>query len=457
MASQLTTTQIAVAGASGFVGLHLIERLAASHPIIALGRRAPSQSRDGVEWRQTELFSAGSTRAALQGATVAIYLVHSMMPSSRLFQGSFHDTDLLLADNFARACKKNGVQQIIYLGGLVPPSGFVSPHLQSRKEVEAVLAATGIPLTVLRAGMVVGRGGSSFEILRSLVQKLPLMALPRWTQSMGQAVHIDDVVAVLAQAVTDPAFLGRTLDLVNGESLNYETMLRQMTAALGLKRRMVRVPLASTGFSKRWVQVFGNASHELVSPLIDSLLCGLPQLPPDPLIAPLIRYPTFRSMLEGALAQPESSTAVAKRRPQQDRSVRSVQRLPSLPSRDAPWLAHEYMRWLPRFFRTLIRVHIDESRVTFRLSFVRSPLLVLDFIADASDSERTKLHIVGGLLSQTTDTGWLEFRQVDHRRFTLTAIHQFVPSLPWPIYLLTQAPAHSWVMHSFGRHLARLD
>jgi nucleoside-diphosphate-sugar epimerase len=139
MASPLTNTQIAVAGASGFVGLHLIERLAASHPIIALGRRAPSQSRDGVEWRQTELFSAGSTRAALQGATVAIYLVHSMMPSSRLFQGSFHDTDLLLADNFARACKKNGVQQIIYLGGLVPPSGFVSPHLQSRKEVEAVL------------------------------------------------------------------------------------------------------------------------------------------------------------------------------------------------------------------------------------------------------------------------------------------------------------------------------
>ena len=427
--------------------------------MVALGR-SPRPPSENVEWRGCDLFSASSTRAALDGVDVAIYLVHSMMPSSRLFQGSFHDTDLLLADNFARACVTHGAKQIIYLGGLVPDAGYVSPHLQSRQEVEAVFQSTGIPVTCLRAGMVVGPGGSSFEILHALVQRLPWMLLPRWTKSLGQAIFIDDVVTVLEAAVQAPSFLGKTLDLVNGEALTYEDLLRKTATVLGKRRLMVPIPIASTGFSKRWVQLFSGASHELISPLIDSLQCDLPQPRPVEPIASLIRYQRFEDMLVETLkrTKPKSPQA-GLAAPVLARSVRSIQRLPPLPERDARFISNEYMAWLPRFFRAIIRVKRvpGSSRVTFNLVGLPWPLLVLELINEASDGARDKFHIVGGVLSKTTTTGWLEFRQVSHRSHTLSAIHGFEPALPWLVYRLSQAPVHAVVMYFFGRYLARTN
>jgi len=451
--------RVAVAGASGFVGTHLLPALAARCDVVALGR-SPRPPSAHIEWRGCDLFSASSTRAALEGVDVAIYLVHSMMPSSRLFQGSFHDTDLLLADNFARACVNHGVKQIIYLGGLVPDAGYVSLHLQSRQEVEAVFQSTGIPVTCLRAGMVVGPGGSSFEILHALVQRLPWMVLPRWTRSLGQAIFIDDVVAVLLAAVQAPAFLGKTLDLVNGEALTYEDLLRKTAAVLGKRRLMIPVPIASTGFSKRWVQLFSGASHELISPLIDSLQCDLPQPSPVEPIASLISYQRFEDMLVETLKRTKpKSPPVGGAAAVPPRSVRSIQRLPPLAARDARFISNEYMAWLPRFFRAIIRVKQlpGSSRVTFNLVGLPWPLLVLELIDEASDGARDKFHIVGGMLSKTTTTGWLEFRQVSHRRHTLAAIHGFEPALPWLVYRLSQAPAHAVVMYFFGRYLARTN
>lgn len=449
---------VAIAGASGFVGSQLIPTLTPEHRVVGLVRN-PRGADGGVEWRACDLFSSTSTHAALVGVDIAVYLVHSMMPSSRLFQGSFCDTDLLLADNFAKACAHAGVKHIVYLGGLAPDNGFVSKHLESRLEVEGVLQSSGIPVTCLRAGMVVGPGGSSFEILRTLVQRLPWMVLPKWTRSRGQAVFIDDVVRVLKASIEDPALRGRTFDLVNGESLTYESLLRQTAQALGKKRLMVSVPIASTGFSKRWVQLFSGASHELISPLIDSLQCDLPQFDPVPEIARLIRHHTFASMLEETLRRTVTRTAPPAPRPGEPRNtVRSIQRLPSMPARDARFISNEYMRWLPRFFRAVVRVKsaLDTPLITFSLAFLDRPLLVLELIDQGSDHARNKFHIVGGILSKTTTTGWLEFRQVARRRYTIAAIHGFVPALPWILYIASQAPVHALVMKAFGRHLALL-
>jgi hypothetical protein len=379
-----------------------------------------------------------------------------MMPSSRLFQGNFHDTDLLLADNFAHACHKNGVKQIIYLGGLVP-EGYISPHLQSRKEVEGVLKASGIPVTVLRAGMIVGPGGSSFEILRSLVRKLPVMVLPRWTQSATQAVFIDDITRVISAAVQNEKFVGKTLDVVNGESLTYEGILRRAAKVLRLKRFMLPVPIASTGFSKLWVQIFGNSTYELVSPLIDSLLCDLPQLKPGPEIAPLINYPHFEEMIEETLRRDQGiPISRPKRKIAHEDSVRSIQRLPSV-SHDCRWIAQEYMTWLPTFFPAIIKVKSfpEKSRIEFYFTLFPKPLLVLENVKEEFEITREKFHIIGGFLSKTTNTGWLEFRQIDHRKYTLASIHEFVPRLPWLIYVYTQAILHRFVMFMFGRHLQR--
>lgn len=448
--------KIAIAGAAGFVGSNLIPQLSQKHFIRALGRTARKSDNTHLEWKQTELFSTSSTVEALKDIDVAIYLVHSMMPSSRLFQGNFHDTDLLLADNFARACKENKVKQIIYLGGLVP-EGYISPHLQSRQEVEDVLKDSGIPVTVLRAGMIVGPGGSSFEILRSLVKKLPVMILPKWTQSATQAIFIDDVLSVISAAIENESFNGKTLNVVNGESLTYEAILRQTAEGFKLTRRMLPVPIASTGFSKLWVSIFGSSSYELVSPLIDSLLCDLPQLQPAEDISPLIKYKKFSMMLEETLKR---DTGVEAKRPRRktitEDSVRSIQRLPSIP-KDCHWIATEYMRWLPHFFPALLTINsdYDNHRIEFRFTFLQKPLLVLEFIKESFEIDREKFHIVGGVLSRTTNTGWLEFRQVEHKKYLLASIHDFVPRLPWYIYIFTQAPLHKFVMKAFGRHLKK--
>jgi uncharacterized protein YbjT (DUF2867 family) len=449
-----TMKKIAIAGAAGFVGSNLIPQLSKKYSIRALGRSARKSDNPQLEWKQTELFSTSSTVEALKDIDVAIYLVHSMMPSSRLFQGDFHDTDLLLADNFSRACKKNNVKQIIYLGGLVP-EGYISPHLQSRQEVEDVLKDSGIPVTVLRAGMIVGPGGSSFEILRSLVKKLPWMILPKWTQSATQAIFIDDVLSVIAESIENESLKGKTLNVVNGESLTYEAILRQAAQVFGLKRRMLPVPIASTGFSKLWVSIFGRSSYELVSPLIDSLLCDLPQLHPPQEIAGVIRYSKFTMMIEETMKR-DSTVKIAKpvRKTQTEDSVRSIQRLPSVP-KDCHWIATEYMRWLPHFFPAFLTIHsdYDNHRIEFRFTFLQKPLLVLEFIKESFEMDREKFHIVGGLLTRTTNTGWLEFRQVEHKKYLLASIHEFVPRLPWYIYIFTQAPLHKFVMKAFGRHL----
>lgn len=446
---------IAIAGASGFVGRALINQLSndpgiGGSSIIALSRGSIEGLPPGVTTRQVDLFSSESTHAALRGVETAIYLVHSMLPSTALFQGSFHDTDLLLADNFARACAANGVKRVIYLGGLVP-SGHISLHLESRREVEGVLRSAGAPVTVLRAGMIVGPGGSSFELLQQLVQRLPVMLLPAWTQRQTQAVFIDDVVDVIRTAITGPEFEGKTLDLVNGEPLKYETLLRQMAQALGLRRRMLHVPIDSTGFSKLWVSLFGRSSYALVSPLIDSLKCDLPAGPPRPEIAGLIRFKDFRSMVRESLHR-EAATPIQRNKKKRSRAhhtVRSIQRLPAVHNHDCRWIATQYMRWLPRMFRSLIQVSVDETsgRVLFHVLLIPWPMLVLQAI----DGQSFK--ITGGLLSAAQNRGWLEFRQIEDRKYTLAAIHDFVPALPWPIYLLTQAPLHAWVMKRFGRSL----
>jgi uncharacterized protein YbjT (DUF2867 family) len=450
--------KIAIVGASGFVGTHLIEELVkvGQHQIYALGRSQPKIRSPQVEWRSTDLFSMQSTFKSLKGAEVAVYLVHSMMPSSVLFQGSFHDTDLLLADNFARACRANGIRQIIYLSGLMP-LGYVSPHLKSRAEVEGVLRATGIPTTVLRAGMIVGPGGSSFEILRSLVERLPFMVLPSWTQRLTQAVFIDDIVSVLGAAILSPAFMGKVIDVVNGESLNYETLLRKMARVLQVSRPMVAVPINSTGFSKLWVQIFGNSTYELVSPLVDSLLCDLPQIQTPQEIRSLIRYRKFEDMVEETFKRDaHTERHRPRRRITFENSVRSVQRLPATPEKDCHWLAQQYMKFLPTFIPFLIRVRVldREDLVEFYFSFFWKPLLVLKYIRGEFD-ERKKFYIVGGMLTKTTHTGWLEFRQIDHRKYTLAGIHEFVPSLPWLVYLLTQALLHKAAMAAFGRYLKK--
>jgi len=444
--------RVAVAGATGFVGRSLLPALAERSEVVALARSERRGAGDGAAaWRRCDLFSLRQTEAALAGADVAVYLVHSMLPSARLTQGRFEDLDLLLADNFGRAAAGAGVRRIVYLGGLVPqgPEGRerLSPHLASRLEVEAALGAHGVPVTAVRAGLVVGRGGSSLEILVHLVERLPVMLCPRWTATRAQPIDLADVVAILVRCVEDDATRGRVCEVGGPDVLSYREMMQETARVLGRRRLFVPVPFMSPGLSRLWVTLVAGAPRALVAPLVESL--RHPMVARDPWLQARMERPgrTFAASLAAA-------TRAGPLRPPP--TVRSVQRLPLPADRDAPWVAREYARWLSRFVRPLLRVAFDGPSFRLHLPGSARALLALRYEPARSGPDRALFEIAGGLLAgPPVGVPRLEFRVTPDGGHVLAAVQDFHPRLPWWLYRLTQARLHAFVMRAFGRHLAR--
>lgn len=448
---------VAIAGATGFIGRWFIEKYRHKYHILALSRREmhPEEPDSDVEWRKVELFSVSSTERALRGADFAIYLVHSMVPSTRLNQGSFDDTDLLLADNFVRAAQRNQLRQIIFLGGILPARRLdFSRHLRSRLEVEKTLGSTGIPLTCLRAGIIIGPGGSSFRIVEKLVQRLPVMICPKWTTSETQPISLQDTLQIIDHCLGDERYYDQALDIGGREVTNYVEIMKTTARLLGKKRYITVVPLFSLGFSKLWVSVFTDSSTTLVSPLIESLRYKL-TVTPNHLMDQFPDTLSLDEMINNALYRKgEVPQLPPNEKSRQERNtVRSVQRLPNPNNRSAVWVARRYQTWLPRFFKYLIKVDPSGDSAIFRVFGIC--LLKLYFVKDRSDEDRQLFYVVDGVLVKRTDYGWLEFRRVLDGRYVISAIHEFVPTLPWYIYMLSQAMVHLWVMKNFGKYLAR--
>ena len=453
---------VVIAGATGFLGRWFIERYHRQYRIIALSRSAmaPTANYTLAEWRQVELYSITSTEEGIRGADYALYLVHSMSPSTRLNQGSFEDTDLLLADNFARAAANQGVKQILFVGGILPddtPVENLSRHLRSRQEVEVTLGSTGIPVTTLRAGIIVGPNGSSFQIIERLVRRLPVLICPAWCQTVTHPISLNDTLKIIAYCLGREQVYGKTIDIGGSETTTYMKMLRTVANLLG-KHRIIRpVRIFSPGMSTLWVSKFTQTSGDLVRPLVQSLRHRMVASDNEVLRA----FPdrdNFESAARRALSSHEHLTALPPRLPADDRernTVRSVQRLPNPLHHTATYVARLYQRWLPIFFKALIGVRTRGDDSTFQ--FVGVPLLKLMFIPSRSDDHRQLFYIVGGLLAKRKNKGWLEFRNVLNDRFTISAIHDFVPALPWYVYVATQAQAHTWVMKRFGEYLSDQD
>ncbi len=462
---------IAIAGATGFVGQAVIPRLVSDFKVVGLTRsptRAALRGEDQVEWRHCDLFSMSAVRGALQDIDIALYLVHSMLPSARLTQADFVDLDLLLADNFARAAHHNGVQQIVYIGGIMPQDQAPSPHLRSRYEVEKTLATRGPPLTSIRAGLIVGPGGSSFSMLVNLVRRLPLMVLPAWTCGASSPIAIDDVVRAVSRCAGNPETYGQTYEIGGPETMSYREMLARTAAFLGLKRPMISVSGVSPDLSRAWISLVTGASAELVGPLIESLRYAL-----VPTRNPLQDWLQKDAMgFEDALERAVDPAKKALPNPRNDirqhdarhlkalKTVRSVQRLALPPGRTAHWVAIEYIRWLPNFVWPLLTCEVTETRVVrFYLRFPRICLLELSYAPDRSQADCQLFRITGGALARVDGedaSGRFEFREVLGKRFLIAAIHDFRPALPWYIYNFSQALAHLWVMRGFGRHLASM-
>lgn len=460
----LQRKRVVVAGASGFVGRALIPLLTENYDVIALSRKErPAEA--SVEWRACDLFSLLETERALEGADIGIFLVHSMLPSSRLTQGNFEDLDAIVADNFARAAEKAGLSQLVYLGGLIDDKRKkLSRHLESRLEVERILEARQVPLTGLRAGLIVGPGGSSFLMLLRLVQRLPIMVLPRWTRTKTQPVDLRNVLEGILGCLGRQDFYGRVFDLGGPDILSYEEVIRRTAQVLKKRPFLLRVPFFSPGFSKLWVSLVTGAPISLVGPLVDSLLHRMTVSETNLLKELEISSFNFEESLTHTLGVVKSAPnrlqemKASRSKVRSESKVRSVQRLPLPRGMRAIDVMDEYIRWLPSLFKALIRADTkDKGECEFRIAGLNWVLLRLVVDFDRSTADRPLLRIRGGLLARAFDKGRLEFREILDRQVVLAAIHDYSPRLPWFIYNLTQAKAHLWVMNKFRNHLSLLQ
>lgn len=285
------------------------------------------------------------------------------------------------------------------------------------------------------------------------------MVCPSWTKSRSAPIGLEDMIRIIDYCLGRPEVYDRVFDVGGSQSLSYIDMMKTVADLLNKRRWITAVPFFSPGLSKLWVATFADSSRTLVSPLVESLRYDLPVSEND-----LMRqFPVRQSFTEAAkqaLFQKESvpllpSFQIQKPPPNERNTVRSVQRLPNPNDRSATWVARRYQTWLPRFFRYLIKVDLQGENSVFRIGSLE--LLRFRFIEDRSDQDRQLFYIVGGRLVRRRDYGWLEFRRVLEGRYVIAAIHEFVPTLPWFLYVLTQAVVHLWVMDRFGKYLDRSE
>lgn len=266
---------VLVTGATGYIGGRLVPHLLAAgvrvRCVVRCARKIearPWARQSSVEVIECELEDTRQLSKAMQGCTAAYYLVHSMMSAAE----DYRARDRSLARAFAKSAASAGIDRIVYLGGLGETGDGLSEHLTSRREVEAELGSTGVPVTVLRAAMIIGSGSASFEILRYLVERLPIMVTPRWVRTECQPIAVGDVLHYLVACLRNPATSGKTLAIGGPDVLTYRQLMDIMSDALSLRRRLILpVPVLTPRLSSFWIHLVTPLSHQIACPLAEGL------------------------------------------------------------------------------------------------------------------------------------------------------------------------------------------
>ena len=376
-----------------------------------------------------------------------------MMPSTRLNQGDFEDTDILLADNFSRAAQDCKLKQIIYVGGILPKDDqSISKHLKSRYEVEKILGSRKTPLTSVRAGIIIGPSGSSFRIVQQLVKNLPLMACPEWTKSLNQPIDILNALEIIRWCVDNKSTFNKPLEIGGNQIITYMDLLKITAKKMNKKRLIFSLSFITIGLSKLWVSLITGTSKFLVSPLVESLKHKM-TLNPENMVNLPINYISVEDSVEKALYPKDKVPTNPEFYPRKikENTVRSVQRIANPSNRTTDFIARIYPIWLTKRFADLIKANYDGKYIKF--SFFSLLLLELKVIKSRSDDNRKLFYITGGWLVKRTSLGWLEFRSVLNNEYMIAGIHEYVPSLPWYIYKYTQAKLHLIVMKRFEKFL----
>lgn len=295
---------VLVCGATGFVGRALTARLRQEGRRVRALTRRPHGTYPvgvgGVDYFEGDLVDGTGLEAALAGVSVAYYLVHSMGASPGGLD--FAERDRRAATHFAEAAGRAGVSRIIYLGGLGDGGGARSPHLASRREVGRLLRSGSPSVTELRAGIVVGAGGSSFEMMVQLVEHLPVMVCPRWIDSRCQPIALADLVRYLAGCAGEERTRGAAFDVGGPDVLRYSEMLMRIGGALGRRPCLLVVPQFTPGLSAHWVGYITDVSPDLARPIVDGMY-----------VDALCREDRIRALLPGPLQPFDGAVEAALR------------------------------------------------------------------------------------------------------------------------------------------------
>ena len=301
-----------VTGGTGYVGSRLLRRLAAEgRPVRAFAREPEGLAGDVAAFRG-DLLSGEGLVEALDGCSSAYYLVHSMEAAAG--NGDFAGRDRRMAETFAEAAAKAGVDRVVYLGGIVPTRRPLSPHLESRLEVEEILLSDVPNSTALRASIVIGSGSSSFRILVRLVERLRVLPMPRWRTNRTQPIDERDVIEFLARTPQVPEAAGRSLDVVGPDVMTYGAMIERIAEAMGVGRMPLTLNASFTPPASAVVAAVTGQPVELVRPLMESLETDL--LARDPEEAPGLyglRPHRFDRAVDHALAEWESTERLGAR------------------------------------------------------------------------------------------------------------------------------------------------
>ena len=271
MVTQTKPYDILVTGASGFIGKKLLNKLTDSGFTVTAMSRSKYSGSETVKRVQADAFDVESLTAATEGIETAFYLLHSMEGSKKEW-AEFANREKQQAQNFLKAATDSGVKRIIYLGGLVNEGLELSKHMKSRHDVGKILASGNIPVTELRASVIVGAEGGSYAMLRYLVERLPLMVCPKWVKSQTQPIAVQNVVDYLVGAMKNPDTSGKILEIGGPDIMTYEQLMRLYSSILNRNLNVIQIPFLTPRLSSYWIDLVTPVKASLARPLVDSLV-----------------------------------------------------------------------------------------------------------------------------------------------------------------------------------------
>ncbi|HHC7414375.1 NmrA family protein [Staphylococcus chromogenes] len=445
--------KILLTGASGYIGSHLMNKLKDNYEIIAISRNIENKSNEhNVTWKAADLFDLNEITEVMEDIDIAIYLVHSMMPSAKLTQASFEDMDALLADNFAKAASYNKVQHIVFMSGLIPNTNELSPHLRSRLECEQILGSYGVPVSTLRAGLIIGSKGSSYPILKKLVERLPGLLLPKWAYNTTLPVAIDDVIDGLYKIVERNPNENESIDIGGPSHMTYKDLFKQTAEVLDKRLPTIDLPIIPIWLSKYWVKLISGVPKEMVYPLMDSLIHDMIRNDENIVKDISIGKIDYKESVRNALEEETKTQKKGKSSRKGDiKDVRAISRVVLPKDVNMIQLAESYANFLNRITLNVVNSDFNEDNFTISVPCLNKELLLLSKDFKASNNERILYRIVGGDFALDSDGGnaRLEFRRLPNSDACIIALQEYEPTLPWWVYKYTQAKVHKSVMNLF--------